>query len=137
MRFCRKSTGPEDVSRTAKPTIRKIGIKTGNSEITQTQSKRRLAPDRDQWLRRFPADDCDDFETSQSLLEGRRLGCLSPTSEAFRCEDRLILVDSEVSGTYDLVLTMTLHKETNTIGLENGEVKHSESDNKRMIWLLH
>jgi hypothetical protein len=117
MRFCRKSTGPEDVIRTAKPTSTKTGIKTGNMEITQAQSKKRLAPDFDQSLRRPAGEDFDDFETIQSFLEGRSPGCLSPTSEVTRCKDRFILVDSDVSGTYDLVLTMTLHKETDTIGL--------------------
>jgi hypothetical protein len=114
MRFCRKSTGPEDVSRTAKPMNRKIGIKTGNMEMTQAQSKKRLTPDCDHWLRRFPG---EYLETIRSFFEGRGQGCLSAASELIRSEDRLILVDSDASGIYDLVLTMTLHKETNTIGL--------------------
>src|SRR5271165_1152920 len=89
MRFCKKSTGPEDVSRTAKPMAKKTGIKTGNMEITQAQSKKRLAPDCDQALRCLPGEDFDDFETIQSFLEGRSQGRLSPTSEGIRCEEGL------------------------------------------------
>jgi hypothetical protein len=105
------------VSRTAKPTAKKIGIKTGNIDTTHKQSKARFTPDCDQGLSRFPDADRVDFDTSQSFFEGRGRGDLSPASGALRCEDRFILVVSEVSGTYDLVLTMTLHKRKIKIGL--------------------
>jgi hypothetical protein len=86
-------------------------------EITHAQSKNRFAPACDQALRRIPGVDLDDFETSQSFFEGRNPVCLSATSEVTRWEDRFILVDSDASGTYDLVLTLTLHKVTTGIGV--------------------
>ena len=53
MRFCKKRTGPDDVSRTARAIASKTGTSKGNASRTQAQSKKRLAPDRDQGLSRF------------------------------------------------------------------------------------
>jgi hypothetical protein len=50
MRFCRKKTGPGEVNRTAKPTIRKIGSSSGSIARTQKMSNDLFIPDCDQLL---------------------------------------------------------------------------------------
>src|ERR1039457_6279802 len=44
-RFCKNSTGPEDVNRTARAINRKIGTTRGSASRTQMKSNTRFVPD--------------------------------------------------------------------------------------------
>lgn len=106
MRFCRNRTGPDDVSRTARATANRIGIRMGMIDKTQAQSKMRLAPERDQELRGFPIKKTSESELDLDRGSGRNLGKVSPAPEMLRCASGCIFVESGLLETYDSVITM-------------------------------
>ena len=67
MRFCRKRTGPADVSRTARATTNKTGTNRGIMAKTHTQSKTRFAPERDQELSGLPNMKTEESEYDRNL----------------------------------------------------------------------
>jgi hypothetical protein len=112
MRFCRKRTGPADVSLTARPTANKIGMSTGIMAKTQAQSKTRFAPDRHQELRGFPNTRNEESEFGRNLWSGCNKCMESRAPSAPRLADCRIFVESGLLETYDSVLTMNLHRTT-------------------------
>jgi len=94
----------------------KIGIRTGNIEITQAQSKTRLALDPDHGLRCFPNNICAGSDTKRCFGAATNFAPLSDPSEALRGAVRFILASSDAFGTYDSVLTNDPPKGNSSIG---------------------